>query len=126
MATTVEIYKDASKSPEWRWSVKVDDTVIGKSSEGFSRQQYCINNLKSLPRYCRAVDIRAAAADADSPAAERLLPLEFYQDDADKWRWRIRAGNGLIVHASDQGWATKEETVTNVESLVAAVASWSP
>lgn len=134
MATSVEIYQDSADPPEWRWSVKDGDTVIGKSSEGFSRQAYTVNNLKSLPKYCRDIDIKTASADADDPGAERLLPLEFYRDqrgqgDDDgepQWRWRIKAQNGWIVHASDQGWDTKAEAESNVRELVAAILSWSP
>jgi len=128
MATTVEFYEDNSDPAEWRWRVTADATVIGKSSEGYSREQYATNNFQSLPKYCRAVDIKTASDDADAPAAERLLPLEFYQDTADpvQWRWRITAQNGRIVHASDQGWSTKAEAVTNVEALVGVVNGWTP
>ena len=126
MATTVEFYEDNSDPSEWRWRVTADDTVIGKSSEGYSREQYATNNFKSLPRYCRAVDIKTASDDADAPAGERLLPLEFYQDTGSEWRWRITAQNGRIVHASDEGWGTKAEAVTNVEALVVVAEGWTP
>jgi uncharacterized protein YegP (UPF0339 family) len=126
MATSVEIYQDSADPPEWRWRVKADDTIIGASSEGFSREAYTINNLKSLPKYCRDVDIKTASDDADSPASERLLPLEFYQDTGSEWRWRIKAQNGRIVHASDEGWGTKTEAEDNIRALVVAVNAWTP
>ena len=124
MATTINIYEN--NKDEWRWRVTVGGTVLGKSSEGYSRKTYASNNLKSLPRYCRGVNIKTASDDADAPAAERLLPLEFYQDTATpvQWRWRITAQNGRIVHAADQGWDTKAEAVTNVEAMVVAAANW--
>lgn len=30
-----------------------------------------------------------------------------YQDEADKWRWRVVAGNGRVVGASEQGFARR-------------------
>lgn len=123
MATDIEIYQDSAQPPEWRWRVAVDGDVIGKSSEGFSRRDYAANNLRTLPRYCRSIDIKAASENPGT-GSERHLPLSFYEDEAAKWRWRVKARNGLIVHASDQGWDTKEEAVENVESLVAVVSGW--
>ena len=33
--------------------------------------------------------------------------IEIYQDSAGKWRWREIAGNGKIVNASEQGYASR-------------------
>lgn len=122
MATTVEIYED--NASEWRWRVSADGTILGKSSEGYNRAQYAENNLRTFPRYCRPIDIKTASEGAEIPAEKRILPLEFYKDVESKWRWRITAQNGRIVHAADQGWKTKEEAVTNVRALVVAVDEW--
>jgi uncharacterized protein YegP (UPF0339 family) len=121
----VEIYQDNSDPPEWRWRVTASGTVIGKSSEGFARKTYAENNFRSLPQYCRPVDVKAAADNTDVPEGERVLPLEFYEDQAGQWRWRIVARNGRIVHASDQGWDSKDDAVSNLEGLVSTATSWS-
>lgn len=33
--------------------------------------------------------------------------IEEYQDKAGQWRWRIRAGNGLIVADGAEGYASR-------------------
>ena len=33
--------------------------------------------------------------------------IEEYQDKAGQWRWRIRAGNGLIVADGSEGYASR-------------------
>jgi uncharacterized protein YegP (UPF0339 family) len=40
---------------------------------------------------------------------------EFYEDAAGKWRWRRTAGNGVIVGASTQGYASKQHCIENAE-----------
>lgn len=123
--STVEIYQDESEKKEWRWRVKADNNqIIGASSEGYEREEYARNNLMSLPKYCREVDVKTAAAQPDPRPADAKLPLEFYKDNADEWRWRITARNGQIVHASSEGYVDKAGAKTNLESLAATVSAW--
>lgn len=124
--SNVEFYQDDSEKKEWRWRVTAEDgDVVGKSTEGYSRKLNAENNLRSLPRYARPVDIRTAAAVGDGRPDDARLPLEFYTDDESKWRWRVTAGNGNIVHGSPHGFDTKDEAVQNLEQLVGAVSGWS-
>lgn len=37
----------------------------------------------------------------------------FYKDKSGEWRWRRRAGNGKIVGASSEGYATRRECIAN-------------
>jgi uncharacterized protein YegP (UPF0339 family) len=125
MATTVEFYKDAADPPEWRWRVKASNgQIIGASSEGYQRETYAKNNLTALPKYCREVDIKTASDQPDPRPADATLPLEFYEDNASEWRWRITAQNGQIVHASSEGYSDKAGAKGNLEGLVAAVNTW--
>lgn len=39
--------------------------------------------------------------------ATRADTCEVYRDNADKWRWRIIAGNNEIIAASEQGYSSK-------------------
>lgn len=41
------------------------------------------------------------------PAPRAPGEVEFYQDNAGKWRWREVAANGRIIADSGQGYATK-------------------
>jgi uncharacterized protein YegP (UPF0339 family) len=121
----VEFYQDESEKAEWRWRVTASDgTLIGKSTEGYSRKHNAENNLRSLPNYTRSVDIKTAAAVGTTRPPGARLPLEFYTDDGGKWRWRVTAGNGNIVYASPAGFDTKETAVLNLEGLLYATAAW--
>jgi uncharacterized protein YegP (UPF0339 family) len=40
-----------------------------------------------------------------------------YTDKAGKWRWRVIAGNGEIVGASSQGFASRSIAFANAELL---------
>lgn len=42
------------------------------------------------------------------------IQLDFYQDKAGKWRWRVRAQNGNIILASTQGYTTLASAGQNV------------
>ncbi|MCK5643390.1 MAG: DUF1508 domain-containing protein [Gammaproteobacteria bacterium] len=54
------------------------------------------------------------------------MPLEFYKDEGNEWRWRITAANGQVVHASSEGFSDKGSARSNVETLVSAVNKWAP
>ena len=43
--------------------------------------------------------------------------IEYYTDKAGKIRWRVRAGNGEIIGASSQGFASKQRAGSNVYLL---------
>jgi len=116
---TVEFYEDEAQ--EWRWRVKANNNeIIGASSEGFKRKQYARNNLKSLPSFCLAADVKVATEMEEASTR----PLSFYKDQADEWRWRITAGNGHITHASSEGFASKQGAKDNLSGLDAAVREW--
>jgi uncharacterized protein YegP (UPF0339 family) len=122
---TVEFYQDESEKQEWRWRVKAGNgQIIGASTEGYDREQHAKNNLSSLPGYCREVDIKTASEAADPRPAADQLPLEFYKDNADEWRWRITARNGQIVHAASEGYVDKATAEGNVRGLSVVVEAW--
>lgn len=122
---SVEFYQDESEKKEWRWRVKADNgQIIGASSEGYEREGYAQNNLKSFPNYCNDVAIKTASEAPDPRPADAKLPLEFYKDNANEWRWRITATNGQIVHASSEGYAGKDSAKLNLEGMLAAVNEW--
>ena len=122
---TVEFYEDQSDPKEWRWRVKAaNGQIIGASTEGYSREQFAKNNLASLPKYCREVDIKMASEASGERPENARFPLEFYQDKADEWRWRITAANGQIVGASSEGYSNKTAAVSNLKGLVVAIDEW--
>lgn len=119
--TSVEFYRDESEKKEWRWRVKAGNgQIIGASSEGYRREAYAENNLRSLPAFCLPADVKVASDDPENSKR----PLSFYQDNADEWRWRIVATNGQIVHASSEGYSAKQGAVGNLSGLRVAVEVW--
>ena len=40
-----------------------------------------------------------------------MWKLEIYRDQAAKWRWRLRAGNGAIAGGSQESFASRENAV---------------
>jgi len=120
----IDFYQDDSANREWRWRVKAENgEIIGASTEGYVRREHADNNLRSLPKYARDADIKTAAeAPVPRPEGARL-PLEFYEDAKKEWRWRVTAANGQIVHASTEGFSSKDGARNNLEALVVAVAA---
>ncbi len=51
--------------------------------------------------------------------------IQFYQDKYDKWRWRIKAENGVIVGAASQGFHTRAYAEKNLDLLVHMYNVWS-
>ena len=123
----VEFYKDNAETPQWRWRVKAaNGEIIGAATEGYSREEYAKNNLRALPSYARDLDIRVASENTGDRPDDAILPLEFYVDNAEEWRWRITARNGQIVHASTEGFSSKENAAGNLRALRDVVTAEKP
>ena len=41
--------------------------------------------------------------------------IEFYDDAAQEWRWRIRSSNGEIVAAASEGFTSKQGAFDNLK-----------
>lgn len=54
--------------------------------------------------------------------------VEFYQDDAHEWRWRVKGGNGEIVASSGEGFGTEHDAIRSflraVDLLAEAQHGW--
>ena len=51
------------------------------------------------------------------------IQLDFYQDKAGKWRWRVLAQNGNIILASTQGYTTLASAGKNIARAQAMLGS---
>jgi uncharacterized protein YegP (UPF0339 family) len=119
----IEFYQEETNK-DWRWRVRAANSkIVGASTEGYSRQTNAKNNLRSLMKYCRDVDIRIASEMKVRPP-EATHPLHFYKDPEGMWRWRVTAQNGQIVHASTEGFENRVDAVRDLEILVDLVKSW--
>lgn len=116
---TVEFYTDSKN--EFRWRVTANNgEIIGASTEGYRRRDHASNNFKSLGQYITTPILRIAAK-VEERTLDSKLPLEFYRDNANEWRWRVTAGNGEIIHASSEGYVALEDARQNLETLVAFI-----
>jgi len=123
MATTVQFYKDEADESRWRVTA-TNGQIIGAATEGYRRQEHASNNLASLVRLATADNIRIAHDLSDERPEGAKLPVEFYEDNASEWRWRVTAGNGNIVHASSEGYTSKLSARANLDGLIIAVTEW--
>jgi uncharacterized protein YegP (UPF0339 family) len=125
MAVKIEFYED--EKGESRWRVKASNgQIIGAATEGYLRKEHASNNLKALLIYANETNIRIASEGMDqrTDPENDNLPVEFYKDNADEWRWRVTARNGSIVHAASEGYTSLAGAKTNLEKLVETVAEW--
>ncbi len=51
--------------------------------------------------------------------------IDFYQDTADEWRWRIKATNGKIIAASSEGYENHSDAKQNIKDVAFAIFAWS-
>ena len=61
----------------------------------------------------------AARAAADEKARAKF---EVYKDRAGEFRWRLRATNTQVLASSGQGYTTKRDCMSGIESVKRAVA----
>ncbi|MFB6093532.1 MAG: HVO_2922 family protein [Halanaeroarchaeum sp.] len=43
--------------------------------------------------------------------------FELYRDEADEWRWRLRASNGNVIADGGEGYASKQGAKRGIESV---------
>ena len=51
--------------------------------------------------------------------------IEFYQDAANEWRWRIKAANGRVIAASSEGYVNESDARQNIKDVAFAIFAWS-
>jgi uncharacterized protein YegP (UPF0339 family) len=64
-----------------------------------------------------AGDGEADAAD-DAAHPVRIPKLQFFEDEAGEWRWRVRAANGEIVNGSTEGYVNRSGAMRGYETAV--------
>jgi uncharacterized protein YegP (UPF0339 family) len=85
---TFEAYQDKAK--EFRWRLKAaDGKVLATPGEGYKRHADCKKAIESIRTH---ID---------------TMKVEFYQDKAKEYRWRLKASNGNIMAVSSEGYKTK-------------------
>ena len=104
--TNVEFFTGNDNDTYWR-VLDSDEGETNRSSEGFTQLGAAKNNLLIFYTLL-STDLLALHNQGDSNN------LEFYTDDADQHRWRVKAGNGEIVGAAHKGFPSLGEAKNNV------------
>jgi len=87
-----EVYQDNAK--KYRWRLKAaNGEILATSGEGYKSKESCKKGLASVQK----------------GASTGKLKFDVYKDNAGKYRWRLKASNGLIVAASSQGYKGKAD-----------------
>ena len=45
------------------------------------------------------------------------MHYEYYQDQKDEWRWRLKASNGRTIADSGEGYTTERECLADIERV---------
>ncbi len=121
----VEFYRDAAGEMRWRVRRKEQEEegeegeIVGKSSEGYQLPAGFERAIANAYRVALALVIELVRSPPDfggpvpMPPPARPDTLEFYQDEAELWRWRVKASNGRILGASDEGYPTRRSAASN-------------
>jgi len=123
MATSIEFYDDANNDKRWRVKA-TNGQIIGAATEGYRRQEHASNNLKALVKYATEANVRIAHDGVGQRPDDARMPVEFYEDNANEWRWRVTAVNGNILHASSEGYTSLLNAKVNLDNLIIAVREW--
>ncbi len=106
-----EIFED--KAGQWRWRLRASNgELVAVSEEGFASKAGVVKTLDVVRRNVAEAEDHAEAETAeDGSEVKGGKGFEIYEDNAGKWRWRLRASNGELVAVSEQGFASKSGVV---------------
>ncbi len=107
-----EVYADAAGEFRWRLLHR-NGNILADSGEGYSSRS-------NARRAARRVGELAPDSEVDDG-------FEVYQDNAEEWRWRLRAANGELVADSGEGYANRSkamDAVERVQSYAADATCW--
>lgn len=106
-----QVYKDAAG--KCRFRLRADNNRIIAVGEAYDKHAGCINGIKSIQRNCNS-----AIEDTTVEGAKKLPnpKYEVYRDAANKYRFRLKAGNGQII-AESEGYETKDACLDGIEAV---------
>jgi uncharacterized protein YegP (UPF0339 family) len=89
---TFEVYKD--KGGEFRWRLRTaSEKVLAVPEDAYKSHE----------------SAREAADNVRKSAANPKWKVEYYQDKAKEYRWRLKAANGHVMARSPGGFKNKKE-----------------
>ena len=128
-----EAYTDRGGKHRWRLRHR-NQNIIADSAQGYTSRQSAQQGLAAVRRDALGapvVDLDVVAPETDVSASEEAVEgpdappmladessqatVEVYEDEAGKFRWRLRHDNGNIIADSGQGYAAADGRDTAVE-----------
>ena len=86
---TFEVYQDRAK--EYRWHLKAaNNKIVAASSDGYKNKADCKSAIENIQANIGG-----------------KMKVEFFQDRAKEYRWRLKAPNGKIMATSGEGYKSK-------------------
>ena len=64
-----------------------------------------------------ALGLAALAAPTTAHAALAGFKFEVYKDSRGGFRWRFKAGNGVVICASERPYATRKDCLNSIDLL---------
>ena len=101
-----EVYEDAGG--EYRWRLRHDNgNIIADGGEGYASESGAQDAVVRAREYAPGADV----LDIGSAA------FEIYEDEGEKYRWRLRHRNGRIMADSGQGYASRSGVEEGIGSV---------
>ena len=114
---TFELYADSAE--QWRWRLVHDNgNIIADGSEGYADKRDAKSGIESVQRNAPGAHVIDVDRDEEAPEEGGSdAVFELFRDKGDKYRWRLRHGNGNIIADGGQGDASKQKAKQGLNSV---------
>jgi len=113
---TFHVYED--EGGDHRWRLRHDNgNIIADGSQGYSSKQKAKQGLESVKTNAAGADVADLAKGETTEEGSSKATFEIYQDEAEKWRWRLRHDNGEIIADGGHGYSSKQKAKQGMRSV---------
>ncbi|MCQ4334974.1 DUF1508 domain-containing protein [Natronomonas sp. F2-12] len=129
-----ELYED--RGGAWRWRLRHQDGgIIASSSEGHATHDDAQRAMQAVRRDAHGATVLHVESEEDLPEpesgegfifadeVESQATFELYEDEGDKYRWRLRHNNGNMIAHGGQGYASRSGAEHSVKRIRESVGS---
>lgn len=105
-AYSFEVYEDAADEHRWRL-VAENGNIVADGGEGYPSQSAAENAVERVQEHIEAANVLDIGEAA----------FEVFEDNAGRYRWRLRHRNGNILLDSGDGYASRSGAYDGIESV---------
>ena len=115
---TFNLYTDDADEHRWRL-VHDNGNIIADGSEGYSSKQKAKQGLDSVKKNVAGAYVEDLSKDeqGEPKAGGSKATFEIYEDNEEKYRWRLVHDNGNIISDSGHGYASKQKAKQGMNSV---------